>query len=453
MPWSFFSRKKTPIDPVNKAAANKAEANKAEANKAEANKSDANKAAANKAAANKALANRAAKIEATQKAVTARIKKLSTNAKYKLMLNRLSSADPVFKKSRRLRKLKEKATLAQSNLTVKINEFQRRGKGTQKNVENAQDAYNRAYQNLENFVNADFVESNNNSSPSPFKKPFSELMKEKNNAYIASKGANVGKLLDLSKDLPLSQENQKLLNEASNDDLEQRVAALNDSPNDLEQRVAALNDSPNDLEQRVAALSSESEDESPVPFYSGKRLLKTKRGRSIFSPSFFENYESSHPNRLSKKNIEAYREYTRAVRSKEPVNVQYSRSDELNPTPGASLLAKKLSKSPTPRSSFRPPSPKSSPRSSPRPPSPNPSPTSSFRPPSPKSSPNPSPRPPSPKRVLLTPEQRYLAEKLSNARHVLRSAMSRSKDDGKGYLVEEEALLVAYIKFELSRMK
>jgi hypothetical protein len=431
MSWSFFSRKKPVNVPANKSVANAKEA------------------------ANKALAIKASKKEVTKKAVTARMKKLSTNAKYNLMLNRLSLADPVFKKSRRLRKLKDKATLAKSNLSIKINDFQHRGKGTQKNVENAQNAYNRAYQNIENFVNADFVESNSSpTKPSPFKKSFSELMKERNNAYIASKGATVGKLLDLSKDLPISQENQKLLNEASNDDLEQQVAALNETPNELEQQVAALNEAPNELEQQVAALSSESEDESPVvkstrrfpkrtPFYSGRRSLKSRRGRTSFSPKFIENYESSHPNYISPENMDTYRKYMLKVRPYNIGSVQ-NRSVNLNPTLNEeradTLLAKKLSKSPSPRS----PSPRSpSPRlPSPRPPSP--------RSPSPRS---PSPRPPSPIPVQLTPEQRYLAQKLSNARHVLRSAMSRSKVDGKGYLVEEEALLAAYIKFELSRMK
>jgi hypothetical protein len=264
----------------------------------------------------------------------------------------------------------------------------------------------------------------------------------------------VGKLLDLSKDLPISQENQKLLNEASNDDLEQQVAALNETPNELEQQVAALNEAPNELEQQVAALSSESEDESPVvkstrrfpkrtPFYSGRRSLKSRRGRTSFSPKFIENYESSHPNYISPENMDTYRKYMLKVRPYNIGSVQ-NRSVNLNPTLNEeradTLLAKKLSKSPSPRS----PSPRSpSPRlPSPRPPSP--------RSPSPRS---PSPRPPSPIPVQLTPEQRYLAQKLSNARHVLRSAMSRSKVDGKGYLVEEEALLAAYIKFELSRMK
>ena len=367
MPLSFFSRKK-PIVPANKSAANKE-------------------------------ANKAAKKDATEKAVKARLKKHSTNAKYTAILNRLS-ADPVLKKSRRLHKLKVKAHFAKSNLSAKINDFQYRGKGTQKNVENAQDAYNTAYQNLENFANANYVESNNNSSPtkpSPFIKPFPERMKEKSNAYIASK-APVGKLLDLSEHLPISEENQKLLNEASNDDLEQQVATLNNSPNeleqqvatlnnspneleqqvatlnnlpnDLEQQVATLNNSPNDLEQQINALSSDSEDEDQVvqprrtPFYRGKRSLKSKKGRKIFRPKLIENYERSHPkrapiytgkrslkskkrrkiltpklikNHINAKNIDDFKEYFLKVRPHDIRNVQ-NRSAELNPVPSPESL-------------------------------------------------------------------------------------------------------------------
>ena len=334
MPLSFFSRKKPVNVPANKSASNKE-------------------------------ANKAAKKDATEKAVKARLKKHSTNAKYTAILNRLSAADPVLKKSRRLRKLKEKALFAKSNLSVKINDLQYHQKGTLKNVENAQDAYNTAYQNLENFANANYVESNNNSSPtkpSPFKKPFPERMKEKNNAYIASKGVNVGKMLNSSKDLPISQENQKLLNEVSNDELEQKIGELNNS-NELEKEVNELSDSED--EDQVA--QSTRRYPKRTPFYRGKRSLKSKKGRRKFTPKFFENYERSHPkhigsvknrsaelkpissptaitpnlienyenshlNHISDENMESYRQYMLKVRPHDIESVQ-NRSAELKPIP------------------------------------------------------------------------------------------------------------------------
>ena len=227
MPLSFFSRK----PPVNKSASNKAAANKVAANKA----------AANKAAANKAVA----KKDAGRNATAATLKKLSTNAKYRVILNKLTLTDPVKKKSRRLRKLKEKAAFAKSNLSAKIADLKRL-KATQKDVEHAQQEYESAYQNLANFEDAnEFAESNESpTKANPFTKPFSELMRERNEAYSASKGANVGKILDLSKHIKLSEDNQRMLNEATNDDLEIERNPYDSDGDELERAVRELPNNP-----------------------------------------------------------------------------------------------------------------------------------------------------------------------------------------------------------------